>query len=85
MKLQSENVFKQDSIFSLIRTIFKWKKLVKQGGCMVNNRISYKEFESYPEFENREEAAKWLEEKYGEDFFFSREGKLDNEPYYIYN
>ncbi len=23
MKLQSENVFKQDSIFSLIRTIFK--------------------------------------------------------------
>ncbi|PHE70485.1 hypothetical protein, partial [Bacillus wiedmannii] len=24
-------------------------------------------------------------EKYGEDFYFSREGKLDIEPYYIYN
>ncbi|MCQ6569009.1 hypothetical protein ACQVPC_21965 [Bacillus mycoides] len=36
---------------------------------MMNNRISYKEFKSYPDFENREEAAKWLKEKYGEDFF----------------
>ncbi len=52
---------------------------------MMNERISYKEFESYPKFENREEAEKWLEEKYGEDFFFSREEELDNEPYYIYN
>ncbi|MEE6185161.1 hypothetical protein [Bacillus pretiosus] len=50
----------------------------------MNNRISYKEFESYPKFESRYAAVKWLKEKYGEDFFFSKEGELDNEPYYIY-
>lgn len=52
---------------------------------MMNNRISYKEFKSYPKFENREEAEKWLKEKYGEDFFFLSERMNDGEPLYSYN
>ncbi|MGQ0513933.1 hypothetical protein ACT453_11760 [Bacillus sp. D-CC] len=51
---------------------------------MMNNRISYKEFEDYPQFENREEAVKWLKEKYGKDFFFFSERNYNKEPLYCH-
>ncbi|MED1105016.1 hypothetical protein [Bacillus paramycoides] len=50
----------------------------------MNNRINQEEFKSYPKFENREEAEKWLKEKYGEDFIFSEEREFQKKPLYCY-
>lgn len=50
----------------------------------MNKRITNKEIETFPTFENIEEASQFLIEKYGEDFVFSEKKVIEKKTVHAY-